>query len=45
MLPGDYIAFKLTGEATTTDTGLSEGIGLQRREGSRFVVGLLWYKR
>ncbi|MCW5912153.1 MAG: carbohydrate kinase [Cyclobacteriaceae bacterium] len=26
MLPGDYIAFKLTGEATTTDTGLSEGI-------------------
>jgi xylulokinase len=26
MLPGDYIALKLTGEATTTDTGLSEGI-------------------
>ncbi len=26
MLPGDYIALKLSGEATTTDTGLSEGI-------------------
>jgi len=26
MLPGDYIALKLTGETTTTATGLSEGI-------------------
>ncbi|MBL7858240.1 MAG: carbohydrate kinase [Cyclobacteriaceae bacterium] len=26
MLPGDYIAMKLTGEICTTDTGLSEGI-------------------
>jgi xylulokinase len=26
MLPGDYIALKLTGEIVTTDTGLSEGI-------------------
>jgi xylulokinase len=26
MLPGDYIAYKLTGEIATTDTGLSEGI-------------------
>lgn len=26
MLPGDYIAWKLTGEMCTTDTGLSEGI-------------------
>lgn len=26
MLPGDYIAMKLTGETVTTDTGLSEGI-------------------
>ncbi len=26
MLPGDYIAFKLTGEIGTTVTGLSEGI-------------------
>lgn len=26
MLPGDYIAMKLTGEIVTTDTGLSEGV-------------------
>ena len=26
MLPGDYLAMKLTGEIATTDTGLSEGI-------------------
>ena len=26
MLPGDYLALKLTGEATTTVTGLSEGV-------------------
>lgn len=26
MLPGDYIAYKLTGELVTSDTGLSEGI-------------------
>lgn len=26
LLPGDYIAMKMTGEATTTITGLSEGI-------------------
>lgn len=26
MLPGDFIAMKMTGEITTTDTGLSEGI-------------------
>lgn len=26
MLPGDYIAYKLTGEIRTTGTGLSEGI-------------------
>ncbi|MER2492098.1 xylulokinase [Catenovulum sediminis] len=26
MLPGDYIAMKLTGETTTTSSGLSEGI-------------------
>jgi xylulokinase len=26
MLPGDYIAFKLTGDIVTTKTGLSEGI-------------------
>jgi xylulokinase len=26
MLPGDYIAYKLSGEVVTTDSGLSEGI-------------------
>lgn len=26
MLPGDYIAYRLTGEMTTTDSGLSEGV-------------------
>lgn len=26
MLPGDYLAFRLTGDITTTETGLSEGI-------------------
>lgn len=26
MLPGDYVALRMTGEATTTATGLSEGI-------------------
>ena len=26
MLPGDYVAFRLTGEMTTTSSGLSEGI-------------------
>lgn len=26
MLPGDYISYRLTGEMTTTKTGLSEGI-------------------
>jgi len=39
MLPGDYIAFKLTGEATTTDTGLSEGIFWDYSEGK--VAGSL----
>ncbi|HNU42324.1 MAG TPA: FGGY family carbohydrate kinase [Cyclobacteriaceae bacterium] len=34
MLPGDYIAFKLSGEATTTDTGLSEGIFWDYQEGT-----------
>jgi xylulokinase len=34
MLPGDYIAYKLSGETTTTDTGLSEGIFWDYREGT-----------
>lgn len=33
MLPGDYIAWKLTGEYCTTDSGLSEGIFWDFKEG------------
>lgn len=34
MLPGDYIALKLTGEAKTTISGLSEGMLWDFKEGS-----------
>jgi len=39
MLPGDYIALKLTGEATTTVPGLSEGMLWDFREND--VAGFL----
>ena len=32
MLPGDFIAFRLTGEITTTPSGLSEGIMWEMRQ-------------
>lgn len=32
MLPGDYIAMRMTGKAATTSSGLSEGIGWDFRE-------------
>ena len=35
MLPGDYIAYLLTGEVTTTATGLSEGILWDFKKNSR----------
>lgn len=35
MLPGDYIAYLLTGQVTTTATGLSEGILWDFKENSR----------
>ena len=40
MLPGDYIAMKLTGECTTTASGLSEGIfwDFRRNEIARFLL-------
>ncbi len=40
MLPGDYIAFCLSGEMSTTDTGLSEGIlwDFKRNERADFVA-------
>ncbi len=34
MLPGDYIAFRMTGEATTTVSGLSEGAMWDFKENS-----------
>lgn len=33
MLPGDYLAMKLSGKINTTDTGLSEGIFWDYKEG------------
>lgn len=41
MLPGDYIAMRLTGEVTTTATGLSEGMFWDFVSGCRadFVAG------
>lgn len=42
MLPGDYIAYKLTGEITTTDTGLSEGVFWDYTQGD-IAVSLLDY--
>ncbi|MCF0176840.1 MAG: carbohydrate kinase [Bacteroidales bacterium] len=41
MLPGDYIAYRLTGKMSTTATGLSEGILWDFRAGERadFVAG------
>lgn len=35
FLPGDYIAYKLSGEVTTTETGLSEGIMWDFKEHKR----------
>lgn len=35
MLPGDYMAYKFSGEVTTTETGLSEGILWDFAEGCR----------
>ncbi len=35
MLPGDYIAYKLSGEISTTNTGLSEGILWDFKEDKR----------
>lgn len=35
MLPGDYIAYKLSGKISTTESGLSEGILWDFKEGKR----------
>lgn len=44
MLPGDYIAFKLTGEISTTISGLSEGIFWDYTSGSVAASLLDYYK-
>ena len=43
MLPGDYIAYLLTGEETTTATGLSEGILWDFKKESRADFVADWY--
>lgn len=44
MLPGDYIAYKLTGEMVTTDTGLSEGVFWDYKDGGVSKSLLDYYK-
>jgi xylulokinase len=44
MLPGDYIAYKLTGEICTTDTGLSEGVFWDYKNNSVSAELLNYYK-
>lgn len=43
MLPGDYIAFRLTGDMRTTESGLSEGIfwDFQKQEVSQELLDVL----
>jgi xylulokinase len=43
MLPGDWVAFRMTGERSTTLTGLSEGILWDFMSGSRADMVLDWY--
>lgn len=43
MLPGDYIAMKMTGEIATTNTGLSEGILWDFKEDKRADFVLDYY--
>ena len=44
LLPGDFIAMKMTGEAVTTISGLSEGIFWDYKENgiAKFTSELLW---
>ena len=44
MLPGDYIAFKLTGEIATTIQGLSEAmLWILKKKSRQLVIELLRY--
>jgi len=43
MLPGDWVAYRMTGERSTTQTGLSEGILWDFASGGRADMVLDWY--
>jgi xylulokinase len=43
MLPGDWVAFRMTGERMTTQSGLSEGILWDFKAGGRADMVLDWY--
>jgi xylulokinase len=43
LLPGDWVAFRMTGERSTTQTGLSEGILWDFKAGGRADMVLDWY--
>ncbi len=43
LLPGDWLAFRMTGEKATTESGLSEGILWDFSQGSRADMVLDWY--
>jgi xylulokinase len=43
MLPGDWVAFRMTGERSTTQTGLSECILWDFRASARADIVLDWY--
>ena len=47
MLPGDYIAMRLTGEAMTTPSGLSEGIlwDFQKNEPAQFLLDYFGFEK
>ncbi len=47
MLPGDYMAMRLTGQATTTVSGLSEGIfwDFQENEVSKEILNYYGFKK
>lgn len=44
LLPGDWVAFRMTGEACTSPSGLSEGILWDFVSGGRADMVLDWYK-
>ena len=45
MLPGDYIAMKLTGEITTSVSALSEGVffDFMNNSISKDIIRLFWF--